>query len=210
MASENPSYVLNPSGNLRGPGESLMRILSRILSGRVAIDPISIQNRSAFVEYLERNATRIESAWKLEIPLFSSKKGYVFFEDEKRILIRYNSERGFFNFTRERFTSTCFFSGKIENDGTGNVLRGSYRFPAFMEFPRYVILTGAVYLVFYFGYLVVSGSVTWVDSIIFVGGLLFFYAGAKLYGNVSAPISILARITMKKVDALLAEYADRQ
>ena len=187
-----------------------MRILSRILSGRVSIDPISIQNRSAFVEYLERNATRIESAWKLQIPLLSSKKGYVFFEDEKRILIRYNSEKGFFNFTSERFTSACFFSGKIENDGTGNVLRGSYRFPAFMEFPKYLLLMGAVFSVFSFVYLVVSGSATFVDSIILVLGLLFLGAAASWYGNVSASTSIFARNTMKKVDALLAEYADRQ
>ena len=202
--------LLNPSGNLHGPGESPMRILSRILSGRVSIDPISIQNRSAFVEYLERNATRIESAWKLQIPLLSSKKGYVFFEDEKRILIRYNSEKGFFNFTSERFTSACFFSGKIENDGTGNVLRGRYRFPAFMEFPKYLLLMGAVFSVFSFVYLVVSGSATFVDSIILVLGLLFLGAAASWYGDVSASTSIFARNTMKKVDALLAEYADRQ
>ena len=159
--------LLNSSGNLRGPGELLMRILSRILSGRVAIDPISIQNRSAFVEYLERNATRIDSAWRLQIPLLSPKRGYVFFEDEKRILIRYNTEKPF-SFTIEGFTSACFFSGNVENDGTGEVLRGSYRFPACMDVPTYLLLMCAVFSVFSFVYLVVSGSATFVDSIILV------------------------------------------
>lgn len=175
----------------------------RILSGRVAIDPISVPDRNAFIEYLEQNAARIDSALKLQVPLLSRKKGYVFFEDEKRILIRYNSENPI------GFTSLCFLSGNVESDGARNVLRGSYRFPALLEFPKYFLLAFAVIWVLYFGYLVVSSSPKLIeDTVVFALGLLVLGAGAMWFGNVSA--SFFARSTMKKVGDLLARYSEQR
>ncbi|MDH3666367.1 MAG: hypothetical protein OEN23_05510 [Paracoccaceae bacterium] len=165
-------------------------------------------DRDDFIEHLERNATRIDHAWKLQVPMISLKKGYVFFDDGDHILIRYNSEKGFFNFTSERYTSACFFSGKIETSESGSDLRGVYRFPAFMEFPKYIVLAFATYLILYFIYLVLSGSVTLIDSIVFALSLPVLGAAATWYGNVSAFTSIFARSTMKKVDALFAKYVE--
>ena len=177
--------------------------MRRVLSGRVAIDPIPVPDRRAFIDYLERNAARIDSAFKLQIPLLSRKKGYVFFEDEKRILIRYNSEKPI------GFTSLCFLSAKVESDGARNILRGSYRFPTLLEFPKYFLPAFAVIWIFYFGYLVISGSPKLIeDTVVFVLGLLVIGAGAAWFGNVSA--SFFARNTMKKVGELLAQFSKQQ
>jgi hypothetical protein len=56
-------------------GRSPMR---QIFSGRVATQPFRVSSRDDFVDFLERNPTRIENASKLQIPLFSSAKGFVF------------------------------------------------------------------------------------------------------------------------------------
>lgn len=171
----------------------------KILSGRVVIDPISIVSQSVFIEYLEQNATRVESIFKLQIPLLSLKKGYVFFEHNGRVLIRYNSEKSV------NFTSLCFFSGKVEIKGSETVLRGSYRFPSFLEVPKYFLLTFAIIWILYFGYLGVTNSLTLIeDSIIFICGVFFFGAGAIWFGNVS--VSIFARKMMQKTEKLFERY----
>ena len=173
-----------------------------IISGRVAITPVPVSDRRNFVEYLESHATRVKSAAKLQIPLLSRKKGLVFYENANRVLIRYNSEKIF------GFTSVCFLDASVENDGVKDFVRGAYRFPAFLEFPKYVILTFLAIWVLYFGYLIGFGEPDFLeDSIIFVGGVVFLCAGAMWFGNVSA--SFFARNTMRKVDALLAGYTNR-
>ena len=177
-------------------------MLKSIVSGRVAIAPFSIRDRRSFVEYLESHATRIKSAANLQSPLLSRKKGLVFYENASRVLIRYNSEKVF------GFTSACFLDASLENDGVKDFVRGTYRFPGFLEFPKYVILAFLAIWVLYFGYLISFGEPDLLeDSIIFVGGVIFLCAGAMWFGNVSA--SFFARSTIREIDALLAGYSDR-
>ncbi|MEO0627843.1 MAG: hypothetical protein AAFY91_12695 [Bacteroidota bacterium] len=175
--------------------------MRQIVSGRVAANPIRISNRRAFINYLDQNAARTESVLKFQIPLLSRKTGYVFFRNEKRILIRYNSERLL------GFTSLCFFSGKIESDGNQYRLRGSYRFPTFLEVPKYLVLAFTVIWTIFFGYLVVTGSPKLIeDTVVFVLGLFVLGVGSTLFGNVS--ISFFARNSMKKVNDLLARFSE--
>lgn len=187
---------------LRYASSWINRLKQAFLGGRIPIEPITIPDQHAFIEYLERNTIRRYESFFWGYPIsVQGEDGCVFLAKDGRVLIRHNPKRYFLGLG----ISSCVFSGKIENDGTKDVLRGAYRLQGY-EFFRYFVLAWAVFVPFYFlGYLVFVGSSTLIiDAFIVALQALVFYGIAMCIGNVSW--SPLARKDMKKIDELLAGF----
>ncbi|MEM6538726.1 MAG: hypothetical protein AAF668_13480 [Pseudomonadota bacterium] len=178
-----------------------MKSLFNAVVGRKRASPLLFRDRANFLSFLERNARRIDSRAKLQVPLLSRQKGFVFFEDKGSLTIRHNSQ-GIIS-----TTSLCYFSGKIERHDGVNKLVGYFRFPWFVEVPKYLVLIFAIVWIFYFANRIVFQSpLPAIDWIVGILGLGFFGLAGAFFGNVSA--SFLALNLMRKVDSLLAGYRE--
>lgn len=172
------------------------------IMGRVNVAPLKIPDREEFIRFLEKSATRVDSRLKLEVPLLSRSKGLVFFENGRSVLIRYNSAKRF------GFISTCYYSGKFQQQERWGILRGCFRFPWYFELQKYLILIVLAVWLLYFPFAVLRASTGQIEElVIFAGGLLVLGAGTLLLGNVR--ISSASRNTMKVMRDLLATYANQ-
>ena len=176
-----------------------MTSIINTIIGRKSIAPLMLNDEKKFIRFLEQNAERIDNRSRFQIPLFSRKKGFVFFEENGAVMIRYNSEGSI------SFTSLCFFSGKITPCNGSKKLVGCYRFPWFMELPKYLVLALSIIWIVYFASLILLQSpLPLVDWIVGILGLGFFALAGAFFGNVSA--SLLARNLIKNVNGLLAQH----
>lgn len=127
-------------------GRELLRFI--LSSGRMSITPMTIANRDEFIRYLDRYCARKENVREVLNPSFMlrSPKRIVYFESEDMLVVKYFPRKLISLRNRK---SSVYFSGQITIVDGEYCLKGSFKYPRYMEWVRYFIFLMFGYYLLY-------------------------------------------------------------